>query len=293
MFPCVSLTSTDDLNHFEGSKKTQQLLRKSRTCPSNGQKKTYRPQTRINSDQISQFGLFSVVGWVWQHQEFTKRQEQTNLSLLKGKSLQDLGCAPRTLKNAIRTIGRWILTFENLLQNCRRKPKIFTQGFLPKSAFFEFFEANKLTFRDKNLRVAPASAELLQNSATHSPQKCKTDQILLECPNEAFFQNLPKIFEFLPFQKSWRQKWPKGFFSDRWQTRLPAQFPKEIGEMWQWFEMGNRWGGAGTNNAVDQERCKVCGWLTLLPRTMHNCPAAIQAKTQEPCKTEPAKHVSC
>ena len=36
-----------------------------------------------------------------------------------------------------------------------------------------------------------------------------------------------------------------------------AQFTKEIGDMWQWFEMGNCWGGAGTNNAVDQERCKV------------------------------------
>ena len=45
MFPCVSLTSTDDPNHFQGSKKNQQLLRTSRTCPpSNGPKNTYWPQ---------------------------------------------------------------------------------------------------------------------------------------------------------------------------------------------------------------------------------------------------------
>ena len=32
--------------------------------------------------------------------------------------------------------------------------------------------------------------------------------------------------------------------------RLPANFPKEIGEMWQWFAMGNRWGGTGTAMAT-------------------------------------------
>ena len=49
-------------------------------------KNTYRPQMRINSDQNTQFWLLSVVGWVWQHQKFIKRQEQANLSLLMGKS---------------------------------------------------------------------------------------------------------------------------------------------------------------------------------------------------------------
>ena len=49
-------------------------------------KKTHTGHKRaINSDQNTQFELFSVVGWVWQHQNFTKRQEKTNLSLLRGK----------------------------------------------------------------------------------------------------------------------------------------------------------------------------------------------------------------
>ena len=43
----------------------------------------------------------------------------------------------------------------------------------------------------------------------------------------------------------WRQKCPRGFL-DQCQTRLPAQFPKEIDEPWQWFKMRNHWGGAGT-----------------------------------------------
>ena len=60
-------------------KKNQQLLRTSRTCPPpSGQKKHIPATTRINSDQNMQFGLFSVVGWVWQHQKFTKRQEQAS-----------------------------------------------------------------------------------------------------------------------------------------------------------------------------------------------------------------------
>ena len=29
------------------------------------------------------------------------------------------------------------------------------------------------------------------------------------------------------------------------------------------------------NDAVDQKRCKVCGWLRLFLRRMHNCPAAM------------------
>ena len=36
-----------------------------------------------------------------------------------------------------------------------------------------------------------------------------------------------------------------------------AQFPKVIGEVWQWFEMGIRWRWSG-NIAVDQKRSK-CG----------------------------------
>ena len=51
------------------------LARRQRT-----NKNTYRPQMRINSDQNTQLGLFSVVRWVWQHPKSTKRQEQTNLS---------------------------------------------------------------------------------------------------------------------------------------------------------------------------------------------------------------------
>ena len=142
-------------------------------------------------------------------------------------------------------------------------------------------------------RIAAECRGIAAELGNLQPKKNKTDHILPDCVQKKHFQNLPKILEFLPFQKRWHQKWPRGFFSDRWQTRLPMQFPKEIGEMWQWFEMGNRWGGAGTNNAADQERCKVCGWLRLLSRRMHNGPAAIQAKTQEPCKTETAKRFLC
>ena len=105
------------------------------------------------------------------------------------------------------------------------------------------FSRQKTTCGTGLRRVA---ARIAAEFGTHSPQNARTDQIMPDCPKEAFFQNLPKIFEFSPFQKRGANN-GQGFFLDRWQTRLPPQFPKrEIGETWQWFEMGNHWGGAGT-----------------------------------------------
>ena len=51
MFPCVSLTSTDDPNHFQGSKKNATVVANVSHLPAvkRTKKYTYRPQMRINS----------------------------------------------------------------------------------------------------------------------------------------------------------------------------------------------------------------------------------------------------
>ena len=128
MFTCVSLTSTDDPNPFQGSKKTQQLLRMSRThlpAVKRTKKNTYRPQMRIDSGQNTQFGLLSVVGWT---KKSTKRQEQANLSLLRGKGPARPRMRAEKTENFKCNPDHWEmdLTFENLPQNCRRKPEILT-----------------------------------------------------------------------------------------------------------------------------------------------------------------------
>ena len=162
MFPCVSLTSTDDLNHFQSSTKTQQLLRKSRTRPpSNGQKNTHRPQTRINSDQNTQFGLFSVVGWVWQHQDFTKRQEQANLSLLRGKE----PARPRMRAENAETCNpdHWEMDFDLCESSAElpQKTRNTHVSFPATICLFDFFKARKWIFRDA--RLPQNTAPKMQN----------------------------------------------------------------------------------------------------------------------------------
>ena len=65
-----------------------------------------------------------------------------------------------------------------------------------------------------------------------------------------------------------------------------------VGMVWDGKPLGRCWHRYG-NNAVDQKRCKIWGWLRLLSRQMHNCFAAIQPKIREPCNTKPAKRFSC
>ena len=52
-----------------------------------------------------------------------------------------------------------------------------------------------------------------------------------------------------------------GFWGPMAKT-LHAQFPKVVGKMWQWFEMGIRWRWSG-NIAVDQEHRK-CGGVEIV-----------------------------
>ena len=126
-FPCVSLTNTDDPNPLQGSKKNATVVANVSNMPA--VKRTKKHISATNAHQFRpkhQFGLFSVVGWVWQHQNFTKRKEQTNLSLLREKRP---GRPRMRAENAEKcNPDHWDrgLTFENLPQNCRRKPEIFT-----------------------------------------------------------------------------------------------------------------------------------------------------------------------
>ena len=111
---------------------------------------------------------------------------------------------------------------------CQSLPFLSFWG--PKNGFFET-KADVWHRPPQNCRRMP------QNSAEFGnpqPQKMQNWlELLPDCVQKKifFFSKFAQSFEFLPFQKKWRQKRPRGF-SDRWQTRLSAQFLKESGGMW-------------------------------------------------------------
>ena len=107
-------------------------------------------------------------------------------------------------------------------------PKYSRKFFCQSLPFFDFFEAN-------SAELPQNAAELPQNSA---PKNAKLTNFAWLCPKKAFFL---KVFLVFAVPKKVAPKVAKGFFSDRWQTRLPAQFPKKIGEVWN----GLRWETAG------------------------------------------------
>ena len=90
------------------------------------------------------------------------------------------------------------------------------------------------------------------------------------------YQTLPKIFDFMPLQKKWRQKWPSGVFwtdGKRGACAIPKGDRWNVAMVWEGEPLGRRC-HCYCNNAVDQERCKIYwgggGWLKLLARRMRN-----------------------
>ena len=200
MFPCVSLTSTDDPNPLPGFQKTQQLLRTSRTCPPSNEQKTHThthtgDKRASISTKNTQFGLFSVVGWATQ--KFTKRQEQANLLLLREKGLT--------------SDAHWEMDFDLWESSVAQKTRNTHVNVSAKIRLFWLFRGQKMDFsRHKptfgtglHRIAAQNAAELPQNSATHSPKKCKTDQILPACVQKKhFFKICPKFLGFCRSKKS-------------------------------------------------------------------------------------------
>ena len=219
--------------------------------------------------------LFSVVGWVWQHQKFIKLQEQANLSLLRGK---------KACKTSDVRWERWKLQSWPL------------GGFLPKSIYFEFFLRPKQELFETKKRVAPASAEFRRIRQPTAPPKCKTDQILPDCVKRTFLIFFcPKCLSFCRFPKIWRQKWTRGVFrtdGKRGCLRNSQRKSVKCGNGLRWETAGVAlallWQQRGWPSALQN-----MGVVEIASRRMHNCPAAIQSKMQELCKTEPAKHISC
>ena len=150
------------------------------------------------------------------------------------------------------------------------------------------FSRQKTTCGTGLRRIA---AECLRIRQPTAPKKCKTDQILLACPKKHFFKICPKCLNFSRFKKV-APKVAKGFFGPM-ANEVACAFPKgswwNVAVVWNGKPLGRRWHCYGSN-AVDREHCKAWGWLRLLSRRMHDCPAVIQSKIQEPCNTEPAKH---
>ena len=85
MFPCASLTNTDDPNPFQGSKKRNSCCEHLALARRRADEKIHicHKCASIRTKTLS-LGC-SVVGWAWQHQNFTKWQEQINLLLLRAK----------------------------------------------------------------------------------------------------------------------------------------------------------------------------------------------------------------
>ena len=138
-------------------------------------------------------------------------------------ALQDLGSALRTLKNTIRTIGRWTLTFENFPAELPQKTRNIHVNFSAIIClFFTFSRPKQGLFKTKNLRVAPASAELPQNAAecrrsaaTHSPQKHAklTKFCLIVSQRNLLFSKLcPKFLNYCRSKTSGAKSGQGGFF---------------------------------------------------------------------------------
>ena len=271
IFPCVSLASMDDPLPFQGSKRTQQLLQTSRICPpSNRQKHVSSTNVHQFWPKHAVFFFLFACGMGVATPKIHQAARTKKFVAVKGETACKTSdaCWGRSKKQSWPVgDGFWLLrTFRRIAAENQNMHLRFSA----KVCMFWVFFAKTWLFRDEKRHVAPASAELLQNAAelgNPQPQKCKTDQILPDCPKQAFFQICPKFLSFCRSKKSGAKN-GQGGFSGRWQTRLPAQFPKKISEVarvWDGKPLGRRWHCYG-NNAVDQERCKVWGWLRLLWR---------------------------
>ena len=129
-----------------------------------------------------------------------------------------------------------------------------------KSAFLSFLKPNKWNFQGRKWRVALDATEL-QQKCHRTPQPTKHAQLTKFCPfvpYENVSSKCAHMCEFLPGNGCSKRNGIKNGQWARWQASLRAQFPKVIGEVWQWFEMGIRWRWSG-NIAVDQKRSKSGG----------------------------------
>ena len=140
--------------------------------------------THINSGQEDQFLLLFCCGMGVATPKLTKRQKQEDLTLLRGKFLQDLGCLLRTLKFTVLTIERWILTFEDFYTERLHKKK------------------------NRNFHVGfSAKIPELQQTCHRTRQPTKQAQFTKFCQvvsNENVFLKVRRQFR----SKKWRRKWP-------------------------------------------------------------------------------------
>ena len=126
-------------------------------------------------------------------------------------------------------LDHWEMDFD-LCESSAELPQKTRNIRLQNPHFCELFEAKTGTFETENevplncRRMPQKAAELPQSSATHSPKKCKTDQLLPDCVQKKHFSQFAQNFG--KFSRS-KKMAPK--VSDQLQTRLPAQFPKDTG----------------------------------------------------------------
>ena len=141
--------------------------------------------------------------------------------------------------------GFWLLRIS--MQNGRKKKTKFAHRvFCENLHFWALRSQTSRIFKAKNdvwHWMHRTATELPQYSATH--KTCKINQISQRlCPMKAFLSKCAHICEFLPgngCSKTMAPKMANEGFGGRWQASLRAQFPKIIGEVWHWFDMGIRW----------------------------------------------------
>ena len=100
-----------------------------------------------------------------------------------------------------------------------------------------------------------------------APNHAKLTKFLPDCVQKNISLKFAQNCELLPFQKTWRQKWPKGGFFGLTVNEVARAIPKG-----DWWNVAMVWDGKPLgwcrhcygNNAVDQGCCKVWGRLRLL-----------------------------
>ena len=195
----------------------------------------------------------------------------------------------------------WPLGFgpwESSAELPQKTRNIHVRFFCQNPEIFEFFEAKAWTVIDKKKtlwhglrriaaechRIAAECRRIATEFGNPQLQKIQNWPAWL-CQKK--FKSCPNFLNFCR-SKSGAKSGQRGLFSlmanevgcaiskgNRWSVAM----------VWDGKSLGRwRWHCSYGNNAVDRKRCKVWGRLRLFSRRMHNCPAAIQSKMQEPAK---------